>query len=276
MSHTEILLNYETRAIAFIDVMGFKELLFSPNSPIDLLQDYYRNASEFLDGKSATYNMSAPEDSFKKLFVSDSIILSVKFSSDQGTNTARIARFFNSIALLQYTLATKSKIWTRGAVSIGDLCINERQNVLVGPAFVQAYELEKLADYPRIIIDPKLLKYFGHNQKEFIKKINQFELGGNLIGINQTQRIGLSPFGNDAIQIDWFRHSFEREDNLDGFFSDLSSRQYLNQNLFGKANRLIRYLQESLHLYLDTHSLHESSKKPSRVKAIEAELNKLI
>jgi hypothetical protein len=242
MPPEEIILTYKTRLVAFIDVMGFRELL---QGNIDILQSYYSHAYEFLEGKSSIYKLTAPEDDFKRLFVSDSIILAVTLSENSHKNLEVAARFFSAIALLQYILAVKAKIWTRGAVSVGDLFIEQERNLLVGQAFVQAYELEQLADYPRVIIDPKTLKFFNMSQSDFIRKIDEFTFSGKLIGAGSITRWGMSPFTNNAIQIDWFRQIYDRTEDIEEFFNDLRQRQFSNQKIFEKSNKLIDYLVES-------------------------------
>ena len=246
MPTESIPLIYEKRLVAFIDVMGFKELLFARDETFEALKAYYNTVAEFLDGKSSVYSTTAPDDSFKKLLVSDSVILSVLLTEDSEENIKRASRFFSTIGLLQYMLAFRSKIWTRGAVSVGDLYIDEESNILVGPAFVQAYELEKFADYPRVVIDPKVFKFFGFSPNTFIEKINTVGFQGRLMGVNAPPRYDIAPFINDAVQIDWFRQAFDRTEQLGDFFDDLAIRQNQSQDLFEKSTKLIRYLKESL------------------------------
>lgn len=246
-------ISYEKRLVALIDVMGFKELL--TNDALEKLQQFYEDANEFLIAKGRLYEQTAATDDFKKLFVSDSIILSVKLNTDDDGKIERTeenfqiaARFFAAISLLQFLMAFKTNIWMRGAISIGNLFIDENRNILVGPAFVDAYFLEKKADYPRVIIDPKVCSKFGQLPSAFIDKINSLGFSSQIIGPSPRQRIG-SHMASDAIQLDWFRQTFDRVERIEPFFKDLKSRISLNQGLMEKCNKLLTYIRESWTTY---------------------------
>lgn len=257
-------IEYQKRLVALIDVMGFTQLL---NSNISLLQKFYTDTHEFLVGKAQIYELDGKTDDFKKVFVSDSIVLSVKLQEDFLKNLEIASRFFSAIALLQYVLAIKSKIWTRGAVSVGDLFIDEKNNVLVGPAFVQAFELEKKANYPRVIIDPKICSFFDLTPHSFVEKINLEKDTAKLIPPNGPARPFLDSFRHQAIQIDWFCHAFDRVEDLDLFFNDIKNRSSLNQDLFQKSQLLLEYLRESLALQYNKYS-ESGANPPERTKNI--------
>lgn len=238
---------YENRLVALIDVMGFQELLRKSEESLEILQKFYDDANEFLVAKGRLYEQTAIKDDFKKMFVSDSIILSVKLKSEEelDENLQIASRFFSAISLLQFLLAVKTKVWTRGAISVGELFMDEKKNILVGPAFVSAYSLEKKADYPRVIIDPRVCKEFGLVPAVFIERINSMGFSAHLIGPNPMPRIG-SYMVNDAIQLDWFRQAFDRVENTTRFFDDLKVRISANQELLEKSHKLLKYLRESL------------------------------
>lgn len=116
-------ISYEDRLVAFIDVMGFQELLKDPLA--QKLNQYFQQVRKNLADKSATFHGISGEQKFKKIIFSDSIILSIELSGESNEDVARMAHFFHSISRLQYDLATICDIWTRGAVSCGKLHINE-------------------------------------------------------------------------------------------------------------------------------------------------------
>ncbi|MBK7892152.1 MAG: hypothetical protein IPJ84_15315 [Bdellovibrionales bacterium] len=262
---------YQNRLVAVIDVMGFRELLKGPGVSA-ALQKFYEETFEFLEAKGQIYHQTASDEAFRKLFVSDSIVLSVLLSDDRRKNIKIAARFFSAISFLQYMLAVKSKVWTRGAVSAGSLYINEQANILVGSAFVQAFELEKIADYPRIIVDPRLCQIFGCTPHKFVEEINSVDgYSGKLISPNGVNRIAFGAFRHEAIQIDWFGHAFNRRERLDSFFDDLKQRASLDQKLFKKAGRLLEYLRESV--CLNTKSGAASGPSGKRVAMIDERLS---
>lgn len=262
---------YKNCIVALIDVMGFRKML-SGNEVSDTLKSFYEDTYGFLLAKGQIYDLDGKNDNFKKLFVSDSIVLSVELSDDIDTNVKIAARFFSAIALLQYILAVKTKIWTRGAVSVGNLFMDEQTNILVGPAFVQAFELEKTAEYPRVVVDPKLCAAFDMTPKNFIKQINSVEgYVGKLIPPNGPFRAFMDSMKHNAIQIDWFRHAYDRQEKLDSFFEDLKERLSSDQSLFQKSQMLLEYLRESVALQHNEFS-KIGQKPPQRVMKIAERL----
>jgi len=239
------MIDYTTCLVAHIDVMGFKALLKDNNGSRDKLSKYFEAAKKFVQTKNSIYSTSALEDNFKAMFVSDSIILSVEIDKNNPEKYLVIGRFFSTITSLQNELAMKEKIWTRGAVSIGLLSMNVQENILVGQAFVDAYNLEVKANYPRVIIDPKVISYFGDTSNEFIRKVEQEYEGLSLIGVHNSNRTGHIQFKTDAVMIDWFNYSMRVEDNLEPFFADLKERMGADFELFQKGNALVSYLWES-------------------------------
>ncbi|QDK45634.1 hypothetical protein DOM22_10975 [Bdellovibrio sp. ZAP7] len=243
-------INYDTkRLVAFLDVMGFQELL--KDSTLASLQKYYDIANSFLVDKTNLYNSVAVDDNFQKIFVSDSIIMTVDLLSEtevdnEQENFERVRRLISAVGLLQYLLAIQANIWTRGAISIGDLFLEENTQTLVGPAFIQAYELEKKADYARVIIDPRVIAAFNISSMEFGDRLNSADTNSCHVIIPEfKQPFGLPQMQNDAVMIDWFRQSFDRTEPTENFFQDLKSRMLTKQELFEKGNKLIRYLVES-------------------------------
>lgn len=260
--------SYENRLVAFLDVMGFQELLKDPNA--QKLNQYFQKVRKNMEAQSATFHAISKEQKFRKILFSDSIILSIELSGDVNEDIARMAGFFHSISRLQYELATVCDIWTRGAISSGKLHIDELTNEMAGAAFVSAYSLEKFADYPRIVIDPRVCAAVRLNPAEFVLKINDCQFQGKLVEIQEVQRYGRSaPMPVDSIQIDWFAHAFQSNINLETFFNGIKERYVTNQSLFIKCRRLCRYLRESF------DSWPKDDQLTSRQQLINDQLNKL-
>lgn len=237
-------ISYENRLVAFIDVMGFQELLKDPRAI--KLNKYFKQVRRNLEAKSATFHGISAEQKFRKILFSDSIILSIELSDDPKENIMRMAFFIHSISRLQYDLATLCDIWTRGAVSYGKLHMNENTNEMAGEAFVSAYSLEKFADYPRIVIDPKVCKSVNLTPQDFVAKINACQYEGRLVEMKEQMRYGRgTPMEIDSLQIDWFGHAFQAGNDLQQFFDGIQDRYVSNQALFMKCRRLCKYLRES-------------------------------
>ena len=259
---------YQKRMVAFLDVMGFKALLASSPHALEALQKFYDDTIDFLEGKTQVYEQTAAKDGFRKMFVSDAVILTVEMSEDHNTNLNRAERFFSAISLLQYLSAIKSKTWMRGAVSVGDLFIDEKSNILVGPAFVEAFELEKKANYPRVIVHPKVCGFFGKTAIALTTEINSVRTSAKLLCPNPSAPWGRNlPTNRDAIQIDWFRQAFDRRESTTSFFLDLQTRMNTSQDLFEKGQLLLSYIRESY----DDFSLEQGHHEKGNERLIEVD-----
>jgi hypothetical protein len=171
-------LKYQDRLVAFLDILGFRNLVFDQNK-IELLDFIVNLVPDML--KSAKGSLSS--DSVAFTAISDSIILSTPTSQNPDPELNDLGRLCILINRIQYELAM-SGIWLRGAISVGPLFHNPKTYTLVGPAYINAYDLEKAAVGPRIIIDPRLLTYYGISGTDLLSLNSsgaEYILGGNLI-----------------------------------------------------------------------------------------------
>lgn len=159
-------MEYENRIVAFIDILGFRELLNKTmdkkgnddESAINEIVSAYNairdiwdldKKSDFLDTKSS--------DSKKVSIFSDCLVISFEVSTPSEV-------FFTLLELkwLIMRLITR-KILCRGAVSLGKFLHTE--NYLFGPALIEAYTLEsKAAIYPRVILDSSVIEAGANNR----------------------------------------------------------------------------------------------------------------
>lgn len=139
-------IKYKKRLVAFIDVLGFKNLVYA--STTASIDTYYT----FI---LSNFQSAVAKRNFDFLLISDSIVIYCDESSD---NLFELIKLSN---MLQYGLLAKG-IPVRGAISHGDLFVDKLNNIIVGVGLVNAYILESAAKYPRIIVDRSLiLKYYG-------------------------------------------------------------------------------------------------------------------
>ncbi|MFD6440909.1 hypothetical protein ACFWDG_14065 [Peribacillus sp. NPDC060186] len=83
---------------------------------------------------------------------SDSLVISRPYHDSND-----LWQIIMDLDLVQKTLASDVGIMIRGGLTTGKLY--HKGSISFGPAFVAAYHLEsKVAKYPRIIIDPKIIK----------------------------------------------------------------------------------------------------------------------
>lgn len=145
--------DYQERVVAFIDVLGFAELVRrSDTNPtvrakvrnlIAVNKLFEQFAREFLGFAEAA-------------FFSDSFVLSMPQPDARALFMIREVGYLCRYLLLQ-------GLPCRGAITTGSLYHYGR--FVIGPAFVSAFELEKsVAIYPRVVLDDATIR---HWQNEF-------------------------------------------------------------------------------------------------------------
>jgi hypothetical protein len=136
---------YEMRLVAFIDVLGFKDI-------VESTQDE-RRLKSVLSAIDRLRELSEDVESSSKQVAqfSDSIVISYAVGE-------RASVFY---LLLDVAMAVLDLVYwgfaVRGGITIGPLIHDETH--LLGQGLIQAYEMEsKYAKYPRVLVDPALLK----------------------------------------------------------------------------------------------------------------------
>lgn len=136
--------SYKDRLVSFLDILGFKETVLGRGEDVpEVIQFIDKNLTRVLDGMRA----SAGDWYSAKLF-SDCICISCENSTDNLYN------MLNELSYFQLSLAIEG-IFIRGAVTFGPHFENER--IIFSEALINAYELEKVANYPRIIVSQSVL-----------------------------------------------------------------------------------------------------------------------
>lgn len=167
--------DYSKSFCAFLDILGF-EALVNSSSPAskEKLELYYW----LVDFQQNYFQQIAPKADIKILGISDSLIMSYELTENINENVERLRHFLLAIAIIQSTFATNN-IWLRGGVSIGDVCFEPSQSFIVGPGYIQAYNLEKIAKFPRVIVDVKIINELGFStSQELIEAVNLKGSGG--------------------------------------------------------------------------------------------------
>lgn len=147
-------LDYQYRIVAFIDIMGFKEHIQNTYSDtqwrkklINTLIELKIMENKHQNPNNIYYNIDKEVTAF-----SDSIVISYDLAHDGA-----VFYILMDIIIMQIDLIA-SGLLIRGGVTIGLLFHNG--GVVIGPAMIQAHEIEsKLAIYPRILVDPKIIEY---------------------------------------------------------------------------------------------------------------------
>lgn len=143
--------DYSNRVVVFIDILGFGNMVnesvhedgTTNQKRLSLIFDTMKALQKTWD------DMFEKKDKKKVTLFSDSAIISFKIEESSEV-------FFTLIELLHLTMELlKIGVLIRGGISVGK-CIHD-QSTVFGPAVNQAVKMEKVADYPRIIIDPEVI-----------------------------------------------------------------------------------------------------------------------
>ena len=151
---------YEDRVVAFVDVLGFKDLVMQSQTDERVLLNI-TSALSSLYNWVWRWEADGVNSSFAFTQFSDSVVLSA--IADTQDSFDMLLQLMLGIVDIAYN----NGVIVRGGIARGSL-IHDKEMV-VGPAMVDAYLLEsKKAVYPRIIISEELKNEFEANLQEFV------------------------------------------------------------------------------------------------------------
>jgi hypothetical protein len=136
---------YQDCTIAYIDILGFRELVRSDQV------DTILRAMRIIRRRLRKID-EVPNSPLRHTMFSDTIVLSAELT-DEGIET-----LIHNVAFLTSELFTKG-VFCRGAITSGQLY--HRGATIFGPALIDAWELERqLAIFPRILVSSRLATRF--------------------------------------------------------------------------------------------------------------------
>ncbi|MGQ1890135.1 hypothetical protein ACT29H_06805 [Thermophagus sp. OGC60D27] len=200
MNDSEI--KYEKRLVAFIDILGFKEIVKQSEKDISKIEliysvlDYLKNweAQEKWDLRLVEIEGDAQKRGVENFDIrgktnitafSDSIVVSVKVDNNINEMASTL------IVHLAYigAILLEKGILFRGGLTVGNL-IHIENGIVFGQGLIDSYKLEsKSAKYPRIILSDKLLKELNYpietkrNSYPYHQYVDRFEDG--CVGFHQ-------------------------------------------------------------------------------------------
>ncbi|EFG85473.1 hypothetical protein F1645_13600 [Novacetimonas hansenii] len=146
--------SYRDCIVTFIDILGFRNIV-RERSPeeiqeiVNLVQRHAGSDEEELARKDG-FDFDHDTPWTRTSFFSDSVVRVRPYDAEIHDGS-----LFHELLNLVHAQAelVNQGIFIRGGLTAGKLYL--RDNVLFGPAMIQAYDLEsKFANYPRIVIDP--------------------------------------------------------------------------------------------------------------------------
>lgn len=144
---------YEKKILVFFDVLGFK----------DMVQRKYKDKPEKIKEILNTMHiLSSPSYTSELIIFSDSVInileIKPKYNEHGQTFADYLNVIFNNIAAIQVNMFELYGVLIRGSIVVGDIYYESENNLLFGPALVDAYELEsKYSIYPRFLIGKSIV-----------------------------------------------------------------------------------------------------------------------
>jgi hypothetical protein len=132
---------YSERYVAYIDILGFSEIIKRSETNPRLYEELVKKLSE-IQAREPIEGEEAIDFQFQTF--SDSIVVSV------SSELRGLAYLLNAIYIFALDLMQESLL-IRGAIAKGKLY--HKKGVMFGPAFIEAYRLEQtVAKYPRVVL----------------------------------------------------------------------------------------------------------------------------
>lgn len=154
-------MKYATSLVTFVDILGFRDIVSRKSA------DEIATILRRLISTAKPFGFNARPEDVSFVNFSDNIVR-VSALPDNPRYEDIIPPLFieaADLASAQALLAQRG-VFVRGGICMGDIILSE--NMLYGPGLVKAYELEsKVAQAPRIIIDPDLIAQFDLDSELF-------------------------------------------------------------------------------------------------------------
>lgn len=157
-------LAYEDRLVAFLDLLGFSRMV------IDRKDEDVEFVVNLIPDMLRTHKNNVLREDLQVTNISDSIIMSVRAKPDKI-----LKDLFNicvMIGRLQHELVING-YYMRGGISVGKLIHDSNKNLIVGPAYIQAYLLEsKKSIVPRVVIGEEVGEFYGMDYDQMAAVLN--------------------------------------------------------------------------------------------------------
>jgi hypothetical protein len=198
---------YERRLVAFVDILGWSEACKTESRElVEVTNHIHRLAADYNQAEKDRINSInipgvRPLPWYQMVHVgafSDNIAISLP--EFMGYSILGVVREV-CVKLLPLGFLA------RGGITIGD--IHHKDNVIFGPALVEAVQLEKEAVYPRVVCSPALLDFLATKPSEdWIEELITDQLGRTILN--------LFSFG---AKIEWKKEDLNFADELWGIYN---------------------------------------------------------
>jgi hypothetical protein len=200
MENIEI--KYEKRLVAFIDILGFKEIVKQSEKDISKVElinsvlDYLKNleVSEKWDLRLVEIEEDAQKRGIENFDIrnktnvtafSDNIVVSVRVEDNINEMTSTLITHLTYIG----AVLLEKEILFRGGLTVGNL-IHNNNGIVFGQGLIDAYKLESCnAKFPRVILSDNLLNELNYpietkrNRYPYHQYLDRFDDG--CVGFHQ-------------------------------------------------------------------------------------------
>ncbi len=139
---------------AYIDILGFSEKIMK--NDLKFFSLYLNTLQKELQYIENTHDLSGKQGfkSFELKIFTDNFVFGHPWFDQFGES--ELGNIFEVLSHIQFTFA-KENIFIRGAISISELYMDE--NIVLGPALIEAYKLEsEKAINPRILLSKEVVE----------------------------------------------------------------------------------------------------------------------
>ena len=226
-------LKFEKRAVAFLDVLGFKSVVDGVSErkeKIDELRDLIRVLESAVPNLDGTVDPSVPNELIPKhIYISDSIILSAPLTSEKMRSYHGLSILVMRVIQLSHILLSKGYL-IRGGISVGDVW--HTNSNIVGTAYQEAYKIETRTLVPRVELSDTA-------------RLHWDQAGGN------SNKMCIEYKGHFMVNS---LHDFYIQDNSHGA-SERAFKEYyqiVNDNIESAISESVRYKWWWFKQYLDS------------------------
>jgi len=145
---------FENRAVAFIDILGFKNFVNDAvaNNNVDSLDKLVHLLSSAVPGLNGVVDGSVPKHLIPcHIYISDCIILSAPISDPSVPSYNGLSTVVMRVIQLSHRLLGAGHL-IRGGISVGDVW-HSASNI-IGPAYQEAFQLEHKGQEPVVVLSP--------------------------------------------------------------------------------------------------------------------------
>lgn len=244
---------YKEKVVVFLDILGFKSIVDSTEKQdvkdydVKKIYHYLQKITEILTNYDLPHNVGKQITQF-----SDSIVISFEYDLDL---------FYHILLDIQDLVieSIESKILLRGGVTYGKVIHNNQ--ILFGPAVVDAYLHENKSIFPRIILSNTLIDLISERINEFYNiKLLKIDLD-NTTYINCFDIEVFNP-------IDFYNYTAHKDHYIDSFVQNCYSLltnglQSNNENIKEKYYWFLNKFEKFIALYrfINKERLQEYNKE---------------